>query len=90
LTNSISIVVTYNKLVELVGHLIERKVGLLRLNDTIDTTSAQGHLDFNLFASLAKFEPELIRERTQAGLVGITKACHRRLRNSHGRRNTVS
>ncbi len=52
----------------LVGNLIERKVGLLSLNDPIDTTSAQGRLVFNLFASLAEFERELIRERTQAGL----------------------
>ncbi|KPY91512.1 hypothetical protein ALO43_200529 [Pseudomonas tremae] len=51
-------------LVELVGNLIERKVGLLSLNDPIDTTSAQGRLVFNLFASLAEFERELIRERT--------------------------
>ena len=55
-------------LVELVGSLMERKVGLLSLNDPIDTTSAQGRLVFNLFASLAEFERELIRERTQAGL----------------------
>lgn len=55
-------------LVELVGSLIERKVGLLSLNDPIDTTSTQGRLVFNLFASLAEFERELIRERTQAGL----------------------
>jgi len=55
-------------LVDLVGSLIERKVGLLSLNDPIDTTSAQGRLVFNLFASLAEFERELIRERTQAGL----------------------
>lgn len=55
-------------LVELVGNLMERKVGLLSLNDPIDTTSAQGRLVFNLFASLAEFERELIRERTNAGL----------------------
>jgi DNA invertase Pin-like site-specific DNA recombinase len=55
-------------LVELVGSLIERKVGLLSLNDTIDTTSAQGRFVFNLFATLAEFERELIRERTNAGL----------------------
>jgi len=55
-------------LVELVGSLIDRKVGLLSLNDPIDTTNAQGRLVFNLFASLAEFERELIRERTQAGL----------------------
>ena len=55
-------------LVELVGNLIERKVGLLSLNDPIDTTNAQGRLVFNLFASLAEFERELKRERTKAGL----------------------
>lgn len=55
-------------LVELVGSLIERKIGLFSLNDPIDTTTAQGRLVFNLFASLAEFERELIRERTQAGL----------------------
>ena len=55
-------------LVELVGNLIERQIGLLSLNDPIDTTSPQGRLVFNLFASLAEFERELIRERTKAGL----------------------
>jgi DNA invertase Pin-like site-specific DNA recombinase len=55
-------------LVELVGNLMERKVGLLSLNDPIDTTSPQGRLVFHLFASLVEFERELIRERTNAGL----------------------
>ena len=55
-------------LVELVGDLLKRKIGLLSLNDPINTTSAQGRLVFNLFASLAELERELIRERTQAGL----------------------
>lgn len=47
---------------------MERKVGLLSLNDRIDTTSAQGRFVVNLFAALAEFERELIRERAQAGL----------------------
>lgn len=55
-------------LVDLVGDLVARDIGLLSLNDPIDTTSAQRRLVFNLFASLAEFERELIRERTQAGL----------------------
>jgi hypothetical protein len=55
-------------LVELVGDLVKRKVGLVSLNDPIDTTTAQDRLVFNLFASLAEFERELIRERTHAGL----------------------
>ena len=55
-------------LVELAGTLMERDVGLRSLNDPIDTTTPQGRLAFNLFASLAEFERDLIRERTQAGL----------------------
>jgi len=55
-------------LVELVGDLARRKVGLVSLNDPLDTTTAQGRLVFNLFVLLAEFEREVIRERTQAGL----------------------
>ena len=55
-------------LVTLTHELLERKVGLISLNDPIDTTTAQGRLVFNIFASLAEFERDLIRERTQAGL----------------------
>jgi DNA invertase Pin-like site-specific DNA recombinase len=55
-------------LVELVNLLMDRKVGLQSLHDPVDTTTPQGRLTFNLFASLAEFERDLIRERTQAGL----------------------
>lgn len=55
-------------LVDLVAELNERNVGLRSLNDPIDTTTAQGRLVFNIFASLAEFEREIIRERTNAGL----------------------
>ncbi len=64
-------------LVELVSQLTERGVGLKSLNDPIDTTSSQGKLIFNIFASLAEFERDLIVERTQAGL----KAARARGRN---------
>ncbi len=56
-------------LVELAATLMDEEVGLRSLNDPIDTTTPQGRLAFNLFASLAEFERDLIRERTQAGLV---------------------
>jgi len=55
-------------LVDLVNDLMARKVGLKSLNDPIDTTTSHGRLTFNLFASLAEFERDVIRERTQAGL----------------------
>lgn len=55
-------------LVTLANELMERDVGLISLNDPIDTTTPQGRLVFNIFAALAEFERDLIRERTQAGL----------------------
>lgn len=57
-----------NHLVSLVDELMKKEVGLQSLNDPIDTTTPQGRLSFNLFASLAEFERDIIRERTQAGL----------------------
>ncbi|MTI31351.1 recombinase family protein, partial [Xanthovirga aplysinae] len=60
-------------LVELVTDFNERGIGLKSLNDPIDTTSAQGRLVFNIFASLAEFEREVIRERTRAGLEAARK-----------------
>ena len=55
-------------LVELVSNFSDRGIGLRSLNDPIDTTTAQGKLLFNIFASLAEFEREMTRERTLAGL----------------------
>jgi DNA invertase Pin-like site-specific DNA recombinase len=55
-------------LVELVQWFMPNNIGLRSLNDPIDTTTPQGRLIFNIFASLAEFERDLIRERTQAGL----------------------
>jgi Resolvase, N terminal domain len=64
-------------LVELVGDLSSRNIGLKSLKDPIDTTNAQGRLVFNLFASLAEFERELIQERTQAGLTAARARSRR-------------
>jgi DNA invertase Pin-like site-specific DNA recombinase len=55
-------------LIDIVNDLLQRKVGLKSLSDPIDTTTSHGRLTFNLFASLAEFERDLIRERTSAGL----------------------
>ena len=55
-------------LLAIVTDLITRQIGLKSLNDPIDTTTPQGRLIFNLFASLAEFEREVMRERTRAGL----------------------
>lgn len=55
-------------LVNLVTDIQAKGAGLKSLNDSIDTTTPQGKLTFHLFAALAEFEREIIRERTKAGL----------------------
>jgi DNA invertase Pin-like site-specific DNA recombinase len=55
-------------LVLLVHEFIEKGIGLQSLNDPIDTTTSEGRLIFNIFASLAEFERDLISQRTRAGL----------------------
>ena len=55
-------------LVELVNDLKEKGIGFRSLQENIDTTSGVGKLIFHIFASLAEFERDLIRERTMAGL----------------------
>ena len=55
-------------LVDLVNELKQRSVGFRSLQENLDTTSGTGKLVFHLFASLAEFERDLIRERTMAGL----------------------
>ena len=54
--------------VELVGALPAKGIGLRVLTGGIDTTSATGRLVFGIFATLAGFERDLIHERTMAGL----------------------
>ncbi len=46
----------------------ERGVGFRSLQESIDTTSPGGRLVFHVFAALAEFERDLIKERTHAGL----------------------
>jgi DNA invertase Pin-like site-specific DNA recombinase len=55
-------------LVHIVGELEQRGVGFESLTEKIETSSAAGKLIFHVFASLAEFERNLIRERTRAGL----------------------
>jgi DNA invertase Pin-like site-specific DNA recombinase len=55
-------------LVSLVNEMQAKGVQLQSLNDHIDTTTPHGKFTFHLFAALAEFERDLIRERTKAGL----------------------
>ena len=74
---------TLAHLVNTVQNLSTRGVGLRVLTGQgaqIDTTTAAGRLVFGIFAALAEFERELIRERTRAGLTAA------RARGRHGGR----
>ena len=56
-------------LVSIITELKQRSIGFRSLRDgSIDTTTASGEMVFHIFAALAQFEAELIRERTRAGL----------------------
>ncbi|MCS3494573.1 DNA invertase Pin-like site-specific DNA recombinase [Arthrobacter sp. JUb119] len=48
--------------------LQQRSIEFKSLQENIDTSSSGGRLVFSIFASLAEFERDLIRERTNAGL----------------------
>lgn len=49
--------------------LQDRKVGFRSLQESIDTTTSGGKLVFHVFGALAEFERDIIRDRTNAGLV---------------------
>ena len=55
-------------LVRIVAQLDAVGVGFESITERIETSSAAGRLIFHVFAALAEFERNLIRERTQAGL----------------------
>ena len=75
---------TLAHLVNTVQDLSARGVGLRVLTGhgaQTDTTTAAGRLVFGIFAALAEFERELVRERTLAGLTaGRTFALSRKPR----------
>lgn len=56
-------------LVQIVAGLEEKGIGFESITERIETISAAGKLVFHVFAALAEFERNLIRERTQAGLL---------------------
>jgi DNA invertase Pin-like site-specific DNA recombinase len=70
-------------LVDTVTGLAERGIGFRSLQEAIDTTTPGGKLVFHVFAALAEFERDLIRERTAAGLAAA------RARGRHGGRPSV-
>ena len=60
-------------LVKLIERLRKKGVDLKVLDNSIDTSDAQGRLVFGIFSALAEFERELISERTREGLAQARK-----------------
>jgi DNA invertase Pin-like site-specific DNA recombinase len=67
---------TLPHLIQTVEDLKARGVGFRSLTESIDTTTSAGQLIFHIFGALAEFERNLIRERTQAGLVAARARGH--------------
>ena len=55
-------------LIKIISELERDSITFESLTEKIDTGSASGKLQFHVFAALAEFEHNLIRERTLAGL----------------------
>lgn len=55
-------------LVSLINHFKDNGVGFVSLTENMDTSTPEGILIFTVFAAMAQFERDLIRERTRAGL----------------------
>ncbi|MCE3269013.1 MAG: transposon DNA-invertase [Burkholderiales bacterium] len=55
-------------LIELINDFENKGIKFNSLTENINTSTTSGKLIFNIFASLAEFERNLIRERTVAGL----------------------
>jgi DNA invertase Pin-like site-specific DNA recombinase len=60
---------TLGHLIDTVTALAGRGLAFRSLQEQIDTTTSAGKLIFHVFGALAEFERDLIRERTQTGLV---------------------
>ena len=76
-------------LTQLTAELEALGVGLVVVDQAIDTTTPSGRLLFHMLGAIAEFERDLIRERTRAGVeaarrrgkrIGRPEACDRRAR----------
>lgn len=72
-------------LIVFVGELAEKGIDFLSLTENIDTKTPIGRFFFNVMASLAQMERELIHERTMAGL-----AAAKKLGRTGGRKNAMT
>jgi DNA invertase Pin-like site-specific DNA recombinase len=67
-------------LIKIFQLLKEREVEFISISDNIETTTSQGRLMFNIMASFAEYEREMIVERTIAGLRASKNKSGRRIK----------
>lgn len=60
-------------LLGIVASIKDKGAHLRSLDGKVDTTTASGRLVFHIFATLAEYERDLLRERTRAGLDAAKK-----------------
>ena len=90
-------------LLDLVNEMAARGVDFRSLTENMDTSTAGGSFVFNVFAAMAQFERDLIRERTNAGLAAarargrkggrppvVTKTLAREIRRLYDERNLTA
>jgi len=56
----------------------ELGIQFISLHEGVDTSTANGRLVFGIFASIAEFEPEPIRERVRSG-IAVARAQGKRI-----------
>ena len=61
------------QLIDTTAMLNERGVELHSLTENINTTTPNGKLTFHIFAALAEFERDILRQRVNAGLMAARK-----------------
>ncbi|NNM59284.1 MAG: recombinase family protein [Legionellales bacterium] len=60
-------------LIETVNSLNEKGIDFKSIQENIDTSTSGGTFAFHIFSAMAQFERDLIRERTQAGLLAARR-----------------
>jgi DNA invertase Pin-like site-specific DNA recombinase len=64
-------------LVKLMAQLGDQGIGFCSVTENIETQTPGGRLVMHMFAALAEFERDLIRERTRSGLEAARARAHR-------------
>ncbi len=56
------------ELINIANNFSEKNINLISIKENIDTSNATGRLMFNMLASIAEFEKELLKERVNEGI----------------------